>query len=276
MLSVEFHYIGVLAIIAVLTLHGNVSFIPENFRFEIFVVMYFFAVLLLIRKFNFFNTVAIATPYILMKLLDLIVDNIPHQYLHLFYILSGSVFTLITLAFSIVLFRINMRYATVLFIISCGMLYYTITHIVTSYDVETLSPGGPEDNSDRLSENETCQHKCGYDSICLAACLDRCKHSYCITYGKRIPLDISNCAEHQRKYEASGLSTDPAALLCREMHKHHGKCVVCENSVCKEESKCHSTLIHDLNSKLNSKNKRFTDWHMTTPELKREWQKHKL
>ena len=64
-----------------------------------------------------------------------------------------------------------------------------------------------------LSEREQCMQECGSDSVCFSACLDKCKFSYCVEYGRRVALTTSNCAEHQRKYEASGLSTDPGCYV---------------------------------------------------------------
>ena len=277
--SVPINLILSSSILSTLILHGNVPIIPEMLRVEVAILGYMLVTAIIVSNFTIAGAISAVSPYILMAMMDMIVNSISEDLRGPIFIATGSVLSLASLIATVALFNNkNYVYGIATLISFVGLVFFTISSTVMHmYSDVTLSPStSPGAPGVSLSEREQCMQECGSDSVCFSACLDKCKFSYCVEYGRRVALTTSNCAEHQRKYEASGLSTDPGALLCREMHKHHGKCVVCNSNKCVEENSCITTLTQDLRSQLQSKESNYTNWYMTTDELQKAWNKNRL
>lgn len=275
--SDNIHIILPLSILAVLTLHGNILIVPEYLRFEVFAFIYIIIGFFITYNFSIMSVIAAGFPFIFMTSMNAISDSIPDSQVQTVLIITALAISIILIVASIVLFRSDKAmYGSAILICLSGFIFYIVKKIIVYNEDTNISPAPGAASGVTLSEREACQQQCGPDSLCLAACLDKCNFSYCVEYGKRTPITVANCVEHQRKYEASALSTAPGALLCREMHKHHGKCVLCDSNICKEESSCRKTMHQNLRNKLESKESSFTDWHMTTNELHKEWNKYKI
>ena len=279
--TVPINLILSLSILSTLILHGNVPLIPDGFRVEVAILGYIFLTTIVVSNFTVAGAISAISPFIVMEMVDMIINSVPEDMKIPIYIATGTFLSVASLVATVILFK-NKKYVygIATLIALSGLVFFTISnimiHIYSDVTLSPSSPGAPGAPGVSLSEREQCMQECGSDSVCFSACLDKCKFSYCVEYGRRVALNTSNCAEHQRKYEASGLSTAPGALLCREMHKHHGKCVVCDSNTCVEEKSCRTSLTQDLRSKLQSKESDYKNWHMTTDELQREWNKNKL
>lgn len=151
-------------------------------------------------------------------------------------------------------------------------IHYILNWLLYSTSNEThLGTGETFQSSD-------CKRKCGDNAVCFGACLDACKVSYCIRYGERTELTSDNCAEHQRKYEASALSNEAGAILCREWHQHHYACIACTEPLgCVETTKCDKSQEQSVRNSLRERSDNDdTSFQKTDNELIQEWTQNQV
>ena len=155
-----------------------------------------------------------------------------------------------------------------------------IYDMITNNDDNVYSPGFSPGSTTSQEDHDTCQTKCGENSVCYAACLENCEYSYCVEYGKRTKLDQNNCATHSRRFKASSLSREPGAILCRQWHRHHPACITCDNPQgCVQTTDCSVSVKEDIEKTVEEMRKSSDtteDYHLSESELVERFSRHRI
>ena len=275
--------IVVLSTIGSLVMDGFLTFLPEHLHFEIGAGIITIAAVIFMSKPSIISSFAFLTPIAILLGLKYGLENHPEATKWVG-VTTLSVLSLLLVFMLVGATRTRSVITAALLVCAIAICIAGMIMLIMATTPDSASSPGPtgtgavSDGID-VSKRQRCDSKCGSDPVCFSACLDACKYSYCIEYGKRTPLTSSNCAEHQRKLDAAGIATTPGAILCREMHKHHGKCVSCNEptSACVLERDCKSSRVEHLRSMLvKNKSNPTTNWYKTDQELQQQWSRSRI